>query len=223
MDNDSANAPQGAAGGRERRLFWITLAVLGGLLGACCIPLFGGFVMYFLIIAFLLWFYIGLAAACVAATAAFRSARKKGVALLAAALSAFRWSVIVGGAVGVVLLVLIPVFGYGELLGGYWLQAKLWLNVPEVRQWADDQCRRHATERVVDVPWNEWSPSMKRTFPWGGRVHVNVDERQVCHDDGGGFVGSWGIIVAPPGTADPGSPGGYIKIEDGVWAIKYQQ
>ena len=204
----------------ERRLFKVALIIVGIIFVLLLVPVIGWIVSWMGV----LWFYAGSVAVCITLPIAFIVAWRKDAKTKSAIFSAARWSFIVGGAIGFVMLAMIPIFGIRMLLFGELVHAKIWLNVPEVRQWAALPHQPQGTSRGIEVPFNEWPATMRRTYHGGGRLHIDLETNTVTHSDGGGFVGGWGITIAPPGTPKPPASAGIsISLEDGVWVQRYIQ
>ncbi len=200
---------------QERRLFRLVLKALVILLVSCFVPILGLVVFIPLFCVGLLWCYAGLTAGCITFLVWFFLARHKGFKSIPAGISAARWSVIVFGAIGLVLLPSVLVIpGYKTFTLGHWIHAKAWLNVVQVRKWAAEQETpagpRHG------IPYKEWPMSLK-VANWGsGSLLVDPNTKAVTVVDGGGF-GHWGIYIAPIGTTEPRLGGYNIQLEDGAW------
>jgi hypothetical protein len=163
----------------------------------------------------LLWCYAGFMGGCITFFVSFLLARHKGLMPVAAVISAGRRSVIVFGAIGVILLpsfLIVP--GYKPFTLGNWIHAKTWLNVDEVRKWAVGQDTSAYPSH--GIPHKQWPASLK-VATWGsGRLLVDPSTKIVTVVDGGGF-GHWGIEIAPVGTSKPHLYGYVIQLEDGAW------
>jgi hypothetical protein len=92
---------------------------------------------------------------------------------------------------------------------GYWIHAKVWVDVEEVRSWK----QKHPTAEG-QITSDEWPSSLKNMPMSYGRLH-HEGPSTVTLVEGGGF-GHWGLTIAPKGTP---IPDGWcvLKLEDGAW------
>lgn len=167
----------------------------------------------FLMVAYL-WCYLGLLVATVAFVMSYFVALRRLYGVKKRLFLAFRRSVVLFGAIGLVLLpspLVVP--GYKTFTLGYWMHAKIWLNVDEVRNWSADS----------NIPCNEsheisrehWPSSLKRFCPGFGTLSIHPETRTVTLTQGGGF-GHWGVVIVP--KKQKASPLGYaMKLDDGAW------
>jgi hypothetical protein len=199
---------------REKKLFRLTIFVFLGLLVGAFIPIAGLVIFIPFFCTGLLWSYVGLLAVCIVFPISLLVARRRGQNLRSSIVSAVRWSVVVFGAVGLVLgLSVLVVPGYKQFTLGYWIHSKIWLNPAQVRTWATSE--KGTADRAETVPYKFWPSSLRLASLGSGRVYVDPLTKAVTLVDGGGF-GHWGIKVAAPGDACTG-PNYFIKLEDGAW------
>lgn len=201
---------------REKKLFKITLLVLVVLFVGTFVPILGLIVFIPFFCTGLLWCYSGIALACLTFPSAFLIRMRRAHRLLDSIASAARWSVILFGALGAVLMLSVFVIpGYKSFTLGYWIHARIWLNTAQVRDWAAHQ--KVTTDSAAAVPYPLWPSSLKRASLGSGRVRVDPETRSVLLVDGGGF-GHWGIRIVGPGAADSSFGRNYaLKVEPGAW------
>ena len=123
-------------------------------------------------------------------------------------------AVIVFGTIGLVLwtVAVIPP-GARTFSSGYWIHAKLWVDVDEIRTWAAG--RTASVYRFTPIPVDQWPASLRRLAVSGGVVTCNPKNLTVIFYEGGDY-GHWGLTVARPGTQPPDDRHA-IELEDGVW------
>jgi len=96
---------------------------------------------------------------------------------------------------------------------GYWLHAKVWVNVEDLRNWA--QKRGALSDPNEEVPWQEWPVCLRRMPMSHGTLLYKQQESTITLFEGSGF-GHWGLTVAPEGTPIP-DDWCVLKLEDGAW------
>lgn len=96
---------------------------------------------------------------------------------------------------------------------GYWFHAKVWVDVDEIRAWAQTQDTE--LDSMATVPLADWPPCLRRMPLSYGSLRHNPSTSSTTFWEGGGF-GHWGVTVAPKGTP---LPDGWcvLKLEDGAW------
>lgn len=134
----------------------------------------------------------------------FRSAMKSGVGVF--------------GTIGIVLWVaaMIPPSAR-TLAAGYWIHAKTWSDVDEIRSWAAR--RDPSADRFEPIGADRWPASLRRMQVSGGTVTCDPKSLTVRFSEGGDFL-HWGLTVAPPGTPRPVDRHA-IMLEDGAWVWCY--
>lgn len=211
----SSESPSSDILRREKKLFRLTILVFVGLLVGAFVPIAGLVIFIPLFCTGLLWCYTGLLAVSLAFPISLLLARHRGQNLASSLVSAVRWSVIVFGALGLVLgLSVLVVPGYKQFTAGYWIHSKIWLSPAEVRVWARSQ--KGTVDTTDTVPYRLWPSSLKLASLGSGRVYVDPVTKGVTLVDGGGF-GHWGIKVTAPGDGESTGPNYFIKLEDGAW------
>lgn len=96
---------------------------------------------------------------------------------------------------------------------GYWIHAKVWVDVEEVRRWIKEN--EKSIEPNTNVPLAQWPSSLKMIPLYSGRLHYDKQNSTITLDEGGGF-GHWGLTVAPKGATIP--YGWFVlSLEDGAW------
>ncbi|HXC99667.1 MAG TPA: hypothetical protein VN048_10025 [Verrucomicrobiae bacterium] len=198
----------------ENKLFRLTIIIYAILLIVSFGPLVGLIVSIPFFCTGLLWCYSGLLAVFITLPIAFVLAKRRGKTLIDATLSSFRWSVIVFGALGLMMWASVFVIpGYKTFTLGYWIHAKIWLDEGQVRYWAASQ--KGSRDMDETIPYDQWPSSMRAASMGYGSLRVDPNTKVVTLDDGGGF-GHWGIVVAQKGS--PPSFGSYaILLQDGAW------
>lgn len=96
---------------------------------------------------------------------------------------------------------------------GYWIQAKVWVDVDDVRKWTKEYKRSdEANERIPRVKW----PTCLASIPLGrGQLLYDPEISSVTLVEGSGH-GHWGLTVAPKGTPLP-DYWCVMRLEDGAW------
>lgn len=96
---------------------------------------------------------------------------------------------------------------------GYWIHAKLVVDVDEIRLWAEDP--PPVASRFDPIAQEHWPASLHRLAHREGKVICDAKSKTVTFYEGGEY-GHWGLTVARPGTKPPDDR--YtIMLEDGVW------
>src|SRR6266567_2965077 len=145
---------------REKKLFRLTLLLFLGLFIGAFIPIAGLVIFIPFFCTGLLWCYTGFAGVCLTFPIASFVAKRRGQKLMDSIVSGIRWSVIVFGALGLVLaLSVLIVPGYKPFTLGYWIHSKIWLNPAQVRDWAERQ--KGTTGASEAVPYKLWPPTLK--------------------------------------------------------------
>jgi len=200
----------------ERKLFRLTIIIYASLFVCAFIPLFGLFIYIPFECAGLLWCYYGFVTVCITFPIVFIVTKYHGAGLLTATASAFRWSVITFGALGLVLSAAVFTMpGYRAFTRGYWLHAKIWLSVPQVREWAKHE--PGTTGPRETVPFARWPTTLKIASLGEGEVRIDPETKTVMLVDGGGF-GHWGIRVGPAEAVEGHFRRSYrIDLQSGAW------
>jgi hypothetical protein len=200
----------------EKKLFKITLLGLAVLFVGAFVPILGLIVFIPFFCTALLWCYSGAAFVCLAFPVVFLIHMRSAHRLRTSVASAARWSVILFGVLGVVLMLSVFVVpGYKSFTLGYWIHAKIWLSTAQVRDWAAHQ--KGITDSAAGVPYSLWPSSLKLASLGSGRVQVDPETRSVLLVDGGGF-GHWGIRVTGPDATDSSFGSNYaLKVQPGAW------
>ena len=192
----------------------IIIMYLAGLAGLCCGGTVG-LVLYTGLLASTFWgVYVAgpLALFLWAGFMAHRLfVRKDRISIFRAGLKS---GVIVFGTIGLVLWIVATVPPSARTFtAGYWLHAKAWADVSEIRTWAAG--RSPSDDRFEPIGADQWPASLRRMSVSGGTVTCDPKSLTVIFYEGGGF-GHWGLTVAPPGTPPPADRHA-IKLEDGAW------
>jgi len=96
---------------------------------------------------------------------------------------------------------------------GYWIHAKIWVDIDEIRTWARNQ--PPSVNRFEPIPRNQWPASLRRVAISGGTVTCDPKTLTVIFYEGGQY-GHWGLTTAPAGTSPPDDRHA-IQLQDGAW------
>jgi hypothetical protein len=99
---------------------------------------------------------------------------------------------------------------------GYWIHAKVWLDVEEVRTWIKEN--QTSIDPNTNVPLAQWPSSLKLLTlysGYSGGLHYDKQKSTITLHEGGAFV-HYCLTVAPKQTP---IPDGWCvkKLEDGAW------
>lgn len=199
----------------------VTLILYGTLLVSWIVPIVNLFLFGFSFYGAYLWAYSGfvvvtvvfVGACCVGRKVLANSKQCSQFATLAAA-SAFAlvWMALVTSSLS---------FRYDPQLVGYRLHTRLWLNADKVRHWAQNL---ELSEGGEVLKGDSWRPLTLRMtgLPFGGRVYVDAQTRDVTVEQGGPLCGHWGAFITDkerqwqgehPYLDEPR----LLKVEAGVW------
>ena len=211
MDNnsDSATNSPGSAGRRGSRSdkFAVAIVVVYGILvaGLC----YGGIVGHVL--------YVGLLASAfwaVYVAGPLAIVLWGGLMVRRRLAGALKSAVLIFGTIGLVLWIVAVIPPSARTFSsGYWIHAKLWVDVDEVRTWAAG--RTPSVDRFEPIAVDQWPASLRRVSVSGGRVTCDPKSLTVVFYEGGDY-GHWGLTVAPPGTRPPDDRNA-IELQDGAW------
>lgn len=122
--------------------------------------------------------------------------------------------VIIFGTIGLVLWIVALVPPNARTFNsGYWIHAKLRVDVDEIRTWAAS--RDPSIDRFEPIPRDQWPASLRSLSVSGGVVTCDPKSLTVIFYEGGQY-GHWGLTVAPPGVQPPDDRHA-IELQDGVW------
>ena len=126
-----------------------------------------------------------------------------------------KYGIVIFGVMGLVLWsagAMLPGPRTRTIAAGYWLHAKAWVDVEEVRDWA---AKYEPPSYLSTVPWGEAPPCLRNTSYFAGTISYRAGDRQVtCYE--GSALGHWGVTIAQKGTPIPDEPN-VLTMEDGVW------
>ena len=201
---------------RLKGLLALVLVIIAvGIVVACvAVPTFGFILMMGFVASSYLVLYIGIPLATATwglSLAYLVFARKEGWRVL---WTGAKYGVIIFGTMGALFWVCGIIRPSAKTFtAGYWLHAKVWVDVEEVRTWAAE--RGAVSARVHEIPRREW-PSSLRDMAWSpGWLEYDANSGTVTLVEGGGS-GHWGLTVAPKGTPTPFGWCVY-ELEDGAW------
>lgn len=217
----AAAEPDTARTKPRSRLLMVTATVAlwlnVGLFALLVLPLVGGIAFFHI---WYLWLYVGAAAAGLAFVAFWLVGRALLSSIRQRLQLAFLSAAIAFAAVGIALMAsIIFVRGYRVQMAGYWLHAKIWLDVEQVRQWAQTMDPPKATLGNIELrrfPTTSWLTG----FP-AGRVLVDRRTQEVRVIQGSALSGHWGVFVTTKDRQRPEDDEStntyYWKLEDGAW------
>ncbi|MDP6044159.1 MAG: hypothetical protein QGH94_04940 [Phycisphaerae bacterium] len=96
---------------------------------------------------------------------------------------------------------------------GFWVHAKLRIDVDEIRTWAAR--RTPSSDRFEPIDRDQWPESLRGVSLGGGTVTCDPETQTVIFHEGGQYF-RWGLTVAPPSTDSPDDRW-EIKLADGAW------
>ncbi|MDP6543272.1 MAG: hypothetical protein QGH60_04725 [Phycisphaerae bacterium] len=216
-DSSTTDSPRGAKRrmSRSSRFALAIVIVYAILLAGLCWGSIVGFVLFLglLSAAYLAVYVAGpLAMLLWVAFMAHRLfVRKDRGALFRAGLKS---GVIIFGTIGLVLWTIATIPPPARTFtAGYWVHAKIWSDVEEIRTWAAG--RTPSVDRFEPIAVEQWPASLRRMQVSGGTVTCDPKNFTVIFYEGGGY-GHWGLTVGPPGTSPPTGRHA-IELQDGAW------
>ncbi|MDP6635467.1 MAG: hypothetical protein QGG42_11245 [Phycisphaerae bacterium] len=136
--------------------------------------------------------------------------RNKGSVVRAGLKSAW----IIFGTIGLVLWIVAAIPPNSRAFcAGYWIHARVWVDVDEIRTWAAE--RSPSTDKYEPIDAEQWPESLRRVSVSGGVVTCDPKTLTVIFYEGGQY-GHWGLTVAPPGST-PSDSVYTVRLEDGAW------
>ena len=128
--------------------------------------------------------------------------------------AALKSAIIIFGTIGLALWTASAIRPNAETLSaGYWIHAKIRIDVNEIRSWAAS--REPSADRFEPIDPEQWPESLRRVSIRGGTVTCDPETHTVIFHEGGQYM-RWGITVAGPQTAPPGDRS-EIELESGAW------
>ncbi|MBT3202323.1 MAG: hypothetical protein HN350_20680 [Phycisphaerales bacterium] len=127
---------------------------------------------------------------------------------------AIKSAVLIFGTIGLVLWIVAVIPPSSRTFSsGYWIHAKLWADIDEIRTWATE--RKPSADRFEEIPIEQWPASLRSLSVADGTVTCDPKTFTVifCQD---GQYGHWGITVAAPGV-EPPDENNEIKLQNGAW------
>jgi hypothetical protein len=204
---DSSTDSPGLAGGsgRSGKFAWAIVVVYAILAGGLC---YGGIVGHMLYVGLLssVFWAVYVAGPLAIVLWAGLLVRRRGTGALKSA-------VLIFGTIGLVLWIVAMIPSTRTFSSGYWIHAKLRVDVDEIRTWA--ATHKPEANRFEHIPSDQWPGSLRSVAVSGGAVTCDPKSQTVIFYEGGDY-GHWGLTVAAPGTEPPDDRNA-IQLQDGAW------